>query len=127
MNSQQNNIIEVIDITITRRHVNNVAKPKAENVTKRSLAASHSKGERVEITKRVSGNIRTLRLAHNMPLRVLAEKTSISLTTLHQYENGTYLSGVKSNLNKIAKALGVILKDLQNCSFDKEGRKVMSW
>lgn len=56
-------------------------------------------------------NIKMIRRHKKMTLREMKEKTRISITTLSDIENGIR-TVTDDKLNKIAKALGVSVKDL---------------
>ena len=59
----------------------------------------------------VGARIHTVRKEHSMTLRLLARKTSLSVSLLSQIELGKSAASV-SSMHKIAVALGVPLADL---------------
>lgn len=67
----------------------------------------------VDINKKFGRRVRELRKAKGWTQEQLAEKTGISTRSISSIENGVY-SITLENINRLAKAFGLSLKDLFN-------------
>ena len=76
--------------------------------------------------KSIADNIKYYRKLSKLTQKELAEKTGLSIRTIQGYEHGKYIPKIE-NVEKIAKALNVYVRDIKNIMPIEEEKQTEEW